>query len=182
MRADFGGIFGGASFDKLLPGLGRPTRRYVGFRWREIYLHWIEGWNPDGSPIYDVRCLGIEGTGPRGGSWRANEPGGCPLDTPGHSQQVDVIFVPKNARGIEVTDQESCFKVRLTVSSSIIDVAPNVALFSAGTVQPDGTFIVTPRWDTLNEQMVIDWGCFLPPDLSKFGGVSVFTRLPMGRM
>ncbi len=145
----------------------------------EIYLHWIEGWNADGTPIYDARYLPIEHTGREGGPWHANE-SGFPLDGPDYSQQVDVVFVPNDARGIEAADKASCFSVRLTVSSAIAETAPDVVFFRAGTIQPDGTFLAEPRWDTLNEQMIIDWGCFLPPDLAKFRGVSVFIQLPNG--
>ncbi len=83
----------------------------------EIYLHWIEGWDGE-TPIYDQRYLAIERTGPEGGAWHANEPG---FDLrPNWSQQVDVVFVPKNRFGIEGS-RNTAFTVRVTVTSEAAD-------------------------------------------------------------
>jgi hypothetical protein len=86
----------------------------------EIYLHWITGYTDpgDGGPLipnYDPRYLAIEHTDENGGQWHANDPG-FPL-AKGFSQDVDVVFVSKNALGVE-NPKAGAFTKRLTVSDS----------------------------------------------------------------
>jgi hypothetical protein len=90
-----------------------PAARENSGGWN-IYLHWIEGWNGD-LPIYDPRYLQIDSVGRDGGDWHANEPGFDLRDN--WSQQVDVVYVPRNLLQIENAAKESAFSIRLTVSS-----------------------------------------------------------------
>ncbi len=54
----------------------------------------------------------------------------------------------------------------------------DVTGFQIGTANDDGTYALRPSWDQLNQNMVWEWGCFLPADVSNLGGVAVFFRRP----
>lgn len=127
----------------------------------EIYLHWIEGWNGE-EPVYAANgYISIEGTGPSGGAWHANEPG-FPLRQ-NYSQQVDVVFVPKNRFGVENADKTKAFVVRVTVSSE-----------GQGALPVTGMARVWRRYNPGSGWVFGFEGTVVPPeDVSNFGGAEM---------
>ncbi|MGE5487575.1 MAG: phage tail protein [bacterium] len=99
-------------------GVVVPPDPPINFSGCEIYLHWIERYDGD-VPVYDDRYISIERVGAEGGPWHANEPG-FPLQ-PSWSQDVDVVFVPRNRFGVENADKSAAFSIRLTVTSEAED-------------------------------------------------------------
>jgi hypothetical protein len=79
-----------------------------------IYLHWIEGFDAAGDPIYDSRYLGIEEvratTGGAAIGWRTQSQWFVYTN----GQQCDVVLVPRNKWGIEA-DKATAQAIRCTV-------------------------------------------------------------------